>query len=86
MLRITKIKIILNNKKTIKFIADTKEIFSKKDADLKLELRTDEFSRVSELKKLYQFDPNVVVEDIVEVSYLGFKDIKKSTVDVIFSS
>ncbi|MDA8630026.1 DNA polymerase III subunit alpha [Flavobacteriaceae bacterium] len=29
------------------------EIFSKKDADLKLELRTDEFSRVSELKKLY---------------------------------
>ncbi|MAU73542.1 MAG: DNA polymerase III subunit alpha, partial [Flavobacteriaceae bacterium] len=29
------------------------EIFSKKDADLKSKLRTDEFSRVSELKKLY---------------------------------
>ena len=29
------------------------EIFSKKDIDLKSELRTDEFSRVSELKKLY---------------------------------
>ena len=29
------------------------EIFSKNEADLKSELRTDEFSRVSELKKLY---------------------------------
>jgi len=29
------------------------EIFSKKETDLKSELRTDEFSRVSELKKLY---------------------------------
>ena len=29
------------------------EIFSKKEIDLKSELRTDEFSRVSELKKLY---------------------------------
>lgn len=39
-----------------------------------------------QLRENYKHDPNVNIDDIVDVHYLGFDQIKDSSLDLVFSS